>query len=551
MKKRSGIYLATMLACFVAVFTLPQTHSLSHMHLTMLTHPEAFIEESPVKATDSGDFDAVIGSIKPTPGDVDDLLPLVARFPERKELHAHILRYACDEDKGLTTKHRESEKATPLGKDQKPPYAELLESATQGEKLDPENAFFPFMAGMIHCAQNQDDLAWKDLARATQKPHYEDYAYTETQARWNANEKRFGGRNALADMTVLATIPFPHFAQSRSFARVVLGEAQQREKSGDAAGGVALRQNLAKMGAKMRVEGRTLISNLVGMAITNIAGSKYPGAMPQAEREKIKDSDERAKQLRDGYLKYLASINQNEEARWYRAETEASVQMHNISKAWFDDKKTSIATQQMSKLAIIGGMTAVTSALLMNLLNLIVLGGIAAGLLRLPRLRSEKPLSKWAGFGVSSVLVLGTGLMSFLIFGKEISAENSSLLAFIKNEEGEMSSEGMLILPVLAVVFSVLLPYFVLISASIGTWRRKRKAKFAGEVLVNSTRLQLSAVAAMILPTAAIFSLAYLGTLLYASHNEQIAQQELSKMVQHEGQFYSRISGQPIPGAVK
>jgi hypothetical protein len=562
MKKRNGIYLVAMLACLLGAFALPQTRTLSQIHLKMLTHPEQFMEESPSTGTGTsvkiatGDFDAVIAVTKASPGHVENLLPLVAQFPERKELHAHILRYACDSDKGLSVAFREPESTKNtklLAKDQTPPYARLLESAARGEQLDPENAYFPFMAAIVHCAQNQDNLAWSDLHRAAQKPHYEDYSYTQTIARWKANEKRFGGRNSLSDTATFASILLPHFATQRSFTRVVLGEVQQREQRGDTAGGVALRHDIAQMGAKMRVEGRTIISNLVGTAITSIAGSKYPGAMSKEEQKQIKDSWERAEQVREGYLKYLTRIGQTEEARWYRAETDANLQSRNISKTWFDDKnKDNLGNQQLYKMARTGMMTAMTPVILLNLLNLIILGGIAAGLLRLPRIRAEKPLSKGADMGIALLLYLGTFALSFLILGKQILQAGPSISSFVgSSDEDNFSASRFLMVPVLMSSVCMFVPYILLLATLIPIAVRKRKARRAGEVLPNQTPFHLSGITAAILPTAAIVSLVYLGALLYASHHEQIAQTELNEMVQHEAQFYSRISHQPLPGAVK
>jgi hypothetical protein len=170
----------------------------------------------------------------------------------------------------------------------------------------------------------------------------------------------------------------------RAAARLGAAQAMTMEQAGQADEGFALRRALARTGAKMRVEGTSVITNLVGTAITSFAGARPGGAPPLPDSVK---GEERARQLVDAYCAYLTQTGHAEHARWYRAEAGTHAQMRAVVSAASDE--SAFGGQRFWRLLAwwAGGVLMLT-----NVVFVVLLGAGAAWLLRVsPRLRAGAP----------------------------------------------------------------------------------------------------------------------------------------------------------------
>ena len=207
---------------------------------------------------------------------VQRLRDLAARFPDEPSLYAHSLRFATQGQVRLHRNEQDELSApsnTPKPKAEPTAAADLAafdNDAANGERLDPDNAYFPLMRAVGLYDARRDAEAIAAIHRAGQKTRYEDYANSE----FGVVDKFFtlahGRRGAIARTSMAASILFPQYSQIRAVARMGTVSAIHAELSGNAEEGFAIRRDMMRAGALMRVQGHSLICNLVGIAMTAI-----------------------------------------------------------------------------------------------------------------------------------------------------------------------------------------------------------------------------------------------------------------------------------------
>lgn len=113
---------------------------------------------------------------------MQNLRGLFDRFGDRPSLCAHILRYSTLS--GVSIRRREETLGVGAPPPPQPPpppevLAEFDRVAAQGERLDPDNAFFPMMRAVGYFAGKRDREAVQALLRASRKSRYDDYTNEE------------------------------------------------------------------------------------------------------------------------------------------------------------------------------------------------------------------------------------------------------------------------------------------------------------------------------------------------------------------------------------
>jgi|GEM_PF-3160065 hypothetical protein len=351
-------------------------------------------------------------------------------FPNEPAAHAALLRVATgggrksgmvrvghQEDQDRVTELREGH--APLNRSQpssEPDATELvrafLASAEAGERLAPDNAFFPAMRTVGLFARGSDAEAMDALQRAAAKPVWDEYIPEEAVARWALLVKARGSEvGTVVRLADSSAIVFPHYAQLRGAARVATGKAVTAELAGRGAEGIATRQAVARLGAKMRSDASTLIGSLVGQAMTRIAAVR-PGGTPYLKKVRGTDGEQHARQIVDAYSAYLESQGEAGEAAWYRAEIGAAQKAKAV---------VSNATQDtlfgVPEVESVMAAWAVSRSLLTNAVAVIAFGLIYALMMRLsPSLRSGGPMEpplRWA-FGLALLVPATAAAMAAL-----------------------------------------------------------------------------------------------------------------------------------------
>ena len=348
---------------------------------------------------------------------------LVPRFPNSASLRANILRYATayevtlnrDEDYLLGNLPVPPHHADPLRPPPTPAHLAAFDAdAAAGERLDPDNAYFPFMRAFGLFAAHRDAEALVEVQRASQKHVWREYYDDEIEGRWRINDAVYGGQEALSAGAVSASELFPQYQHLRALARIVVWKAILDEKAGHPEAGLAKREALGRCGEIMAVHSTTLIGNLVGIAINAISRSR-PGGGSAPKSDPSVTGEQQAQKRLEAYCAYVTKVGHPEAAAEAEADYQTGQQIrHTITTPNLENFVLGIGERGLRRLAaaLLAGGT-----LLPNILGVLIAGLIAAGLSRLPRFQRLTPLPTGAEFGFWSVLILGLPLAAIFAGG--------------------------------------------------------------------------------------------------------------------------------------
>ena len=410
-----GIAFGVLLALLVA----PQTRWLVRMQVfpAALFRPDRYEQEKQVFVRQHPN-DYQIQLAGQTRGDssaqLDAARRLVLRFPNNASLRANILRYATakeilmsrDEDFLL------SGQPVPVGgsgpNDPKPHLptpahlAAFDADAAVGERLDPDNAYFPFMRAFGLFAAHRDVEGLAAVQRASAKHVWREYFDDEVEGNWRIDDSVYGGRESVSAMAVSAALLFPHYQHLRAVARVVAYKAILDEQAGHPEAGFAKREALGRCGALMGTQAPSIIGNLVGVAINAISRTR-PGGSPPLKFKSQVSNEEQVRIRLKLYTDYVTKIGHPEAAAQAQRDNQTWQQIHSL---------TSKITEGMFGSGMTGiiRLTATLAAgwvLFPNFLSMLILGFAAYGLSRLPQIQGCKPLPAGATLGFWGAVIVG------------------------------------------------------------------------------------------------------------------------------------------------
>jgi hypothetical protein len=461
---------------------------------------------------------------------VRNLRALTPRFPNSASLRAQILRYATmievrlhrDDGDYLLGGGRRPNWVLPVNPSAPASLAAFDRDAAEGERLDPDNAFFPFMraAGLFEARRDREALA--ALHRAAEKTRFEDYCADETMGVIKLREEATGDRSVIGRMAAQAAILFPHYATLRTAARVATYRAVVAEQAGRRLEGLAIRRDLMRAGGLLRAEGRTLIANLVGMAIAAIAMTR-PGGVPPLPPGTHLAPETRVRE----YAAYMEQIGHPEEARRAQAELAAGQQVKAIA-----DKGTPVS--------VMGGAPLMRLLVWWNA-DMIVLAD-AFWLLALAGLMALLARGRFAGGiapGAAAVAVLV--LIAVVAWQSRWAEAAGAFMRVIRALTSDPTAPGPsgFSLPPMALRFLVvgttlLVPALLIVGSAIaGAIRRK---PLSG--LLAGTGACLGS----------LFLLLYVGMALYTLRQETNLYAQMDRMLRHEGRYLAEITGRKWPG---
>ncbi len=340
---------------------------------------------------------------------------LVSRFPNSASLRANILRYAT---LGAVHMHRNEsyfvENAPIPAYDAAPGHppstpaqlAAFDADAAAGERLDPDNAYFPFMRAIGLFAANRDAEGLAAVQRASTKHVWQEYYQDEAEGGWRISRTIYGGQETIAVAAVSASLLFPHYQQLRAVARIVVYKAVLDEQAGHFEAGLAKRNAIGRCGKVMEIKSTVLIGNLVGVAINSISRYRPGGAPPLAANTNLSDKEQMQKRL-DLYCAYVVKIGHPEAAAQARADVADWQQIRRIT-SHLDDFYFGMGLSRINHLmvALIAGWIIFPAIFV-----LLALGLVAAGLKRLPRVQAGLPLPAGATVGFWGLVVTSAALI--------------------------------------------------------------------------------------------------------------------------------------------
>jgi len=214
---------------------------------------------------------------------------LVPRFPNEPALYANILRYdtlgavlLVRPEGALLTGSKPDTDYHP-----KPPTPAALaafdQTAAAGERVDPDNAYFPLMRAVGLLAAHRDAEAEAAVRRAGEKTAWREYIPEDVQSRWRLHQIAFDDNGVIPQVAVSSGTLLPQYQRMRDAVRVLTYWAMQKEQAGDVAGGLTQRESLRRCGDLMRVQSNYLIGAIIGSSFCEIACLRPGGAPPLSE----------------------------------------------------------------------------------------------------------------------------------------------------------------------------------------------------------------------------------------------------------------------------
>ena len=475
---------------------------------------------------------------------VQRLRELAARFPNEPSVYAHSLRYAAQGQVKLKRIEENELSASPFNAASYPaaqPAPEALAAfdsdAAAGERLDPNNAYFPLMRAAGLFAAHRDSEAIAAIHRAGQKTRFDDYTSDEFLAMDRLSKLAHGQNGAVARLTTAATMLFPHFMLLRGTARLGTVSAIHAELNGHAEEGFEIRRDIMRTGALMRVQGHSLICSLVGIAMAAIPSARPGGAPAEKAAGNLSavQQSERAAARQEKYCAYLRSIGHAPDADWAEAERKASLAARETAR-----KATDLSTFGLGSLGALGFWWLADLLTLTNAVSLLILCAAAAAA---AGIRPKHRLKLWRG-----VLVLATAAVFALWFGnvgRGIAQWSSSATQLAQMANDGPSPDGVRTMQVfgaaVGLVISTGVPLLMLAGIAIAS------RIFRVPVATGIGR----GLRGLALPVACGLFLLY-GPLLFGTVRQEAALNAyVDGMVSHEGEMMASQVGATWPGPVR
>jgi len=415
----SGLALGVLLALFIApqtrwlvrLQTLPPSLAGGNYERQKAQFVEAHPNDYPVQlAGKTTSYD--------TQTQVQYARSLVTRFPESASLRANILRHTLSNFHLYRAENFQlqgnSVPAQMIDPKYPPPTPAMIAAfdadAAAGERLDPNNAYFPLLRMFGLFAAHHDTEALAALQRASTETTWREYFEDEVEGHWRINDGVYGGREAIASMAVSASVLFPHYQDLRGIARIVTYKAVLLEQAGHPEAGLALRQQMMHCGDLMREQCTSIIGNLVGIAISGVARSR-PGGSAVVYSRPNESLKQRANRQLDIYCAYVTRIGHPEAAQEARAEYAAATQARKVTDhvGQYGQYMFGISTADLNRsvIALASGWLIFAAAVCLLALTL-----FAAALSHLQSVRERRPLPLPVSLGMLGGILLGVALMA-------------------------------------------------------------------------------------------------------------------------------------------
>jgi hypothetical protein len=488
-----------------------------------------------------------------TPNDNDDknisknlkvMDSLIARFPTNPSAYAFVMRFEASAIPSAEWKAKENieyggapmknpaDSAMPAGESEVL-LQDFIRQGKMGEVVDPNNAFFPLLLAQGYFANHDDAAAEAALVSGDHDSEWNEYLADEIDGRIQVAKKANGGIIGLSRVAIMASQLFPQYAKMRSTARMATWEAMESEQSGNFSQGIAIRHALMHYGSLMRAKGSTMICNLVGIAIAQIAVSR-PGGAPRLTQDKSLPEDQRSADLSRRrlalYSAFLIQQNDAPEESWVNQEISAGAAARSAM---------SMAEHQVWDLKVIAvdGTLIIVSSLLSTWLLLAgIFWGIAVIIRHLTALPKDRPLSRrvivQAAVGFILILLLGVFVLN--------ASQAAHTLQQLAGYFGANTDENGLQDTVLALI--ALTPFFIF---AIVVWVR---ASFRKRPVIESV---LSSSIAGAIPTVSILLLLYCGSLAFLARQDGIISHQIATEQQiGEGPYMAQLNGDAWPGLI-
>ena len=194
---------------------------------------------------------------------------------------------------------------------------------SNGERLDPDNVFWPAMLAATYFAAGRDTQALDALARCDRKTRWDSYIYEEILGQWRLYSLAYGDHGATQKIGPLSVIAFPHLRELRRMAEMARWHADQEAGRGNVREALQIRHHLLRLGALLRDTATWAYEALYGTDLILIAASDNDATPRQTTVRAVAQWQQQAQ----GYLEFLRANGKLSEITLLTTEVEESCKL--------------------------------------------------------------------------------------------------------------------------------------------------------------------------------------------------------------------------------
>lgn len=255
---------------------------------------------------------------------IERLQKLAKHFPITPSVYANILRYQSA-DASSETLDGEIKLMGPDPSSYQSIGASSAEKragvtvADQGERLVPDNAFFPQMRAYWLFALHRNHDAIQAVLAAGNKTRWDDYSTDEAIGRWRLDDAAGIRRSAIARLADGYASSPPDLSLLFRATAAAAYEASLLEQKGQKEAGLRIRLSLIRTASLMRTQSRTIGGAVVGTSMENLAILRLNGS-PDLGPKSPMTAEKQRKRYLDRFVTQLQRLGQNQDIPWIKAE---------------------------------------------------------------------------------------------------------------------------------------------------------------------------------------------------------------------------------------
>ncbi len=192
-----------------------------------------------------------------------------------------------------------------------------------GERADPENAFWPAMLAVTYFAAGRDQQGVDALALCALKSRWDSYLYEEVLGQWRLYSLAYGDHGAAQKIGPLTLLAFPHLRELRRMAETARGQADRAAERGEVARAIQIRRSIRLLGHILRDNATWAYEALYGTDLLLIAACDGDAGLQQSGIRTVQDWEQQAQ----GYLAFLRKNKRLSEITVLYAEVEESCRL--------------------------------------------------------------------------------------------------------------------------------------------------------------------------------------------------------------------------------
>ena len=199
----------------------------------------------------------------------------------------------------------------------------ILWALRNGQRADPDNAFWPAMQAAAYFAAGRDQQALDALAQCGQTTRWNSYIYEEIVGQWRLYSLTYGDHGAIQKIGPLSLIAFPHLRELRHMAEMARWHADRAVANGDVETALRIRRSVRLLGHVLRENAAWAYEALYGTDLLLISASDSDTISQQSAIRTVSEWEQQARH----YLAFLRQAGKMSEITVLYTEVEDSCRL--------------------------------------------------------------------------------------------------------------------------------------------------------------------------------------------------------------------------------